>query len=67
MMSVMTSSSYIFFIFAFDCVFLCCVSSRDMLYIPDNFLSNRSKDSNDMIYNLSTCSSLVHVFTSCVF
>ena len=41
---------------------------RDTLYIPDNFLSNRSKDIKGMLYNHCTSwcwSSLLRVFVLC--
>jgi len=34
------------------CVLELLMVKRDILYIPDNFLSNGSKDINDMLYNL---------------
>jgi len=36
------------------CVLKLLIVKCDILHIPDNFLNNRSKDINDMLYSLCT-------------
>jgi len=38
-----------------------CTVKCDILYIPDNFLTNRPKDINDMLYGHIFCFSIVHM------